>query len=43
VPLEKIPSPVVPLQRYSSLLGRAPTRFSHPVRANGSAALQDPE
>jgi len=43
VPLEKIPSPIVPLQRYFSLLGRAPTRFSHPPRANGSAALQDPE
>jgi circadian clock protein KaiC len=43
VPLEQNPVPAVPLQRYSSLLGRAPTRFSHHVPTNGSGALQDPE
>ena len=43
VPLEKNLVPAVPLQRYFSLLGRAPTRFSHPLRVNGSAALQDTE
>jgi circadian clock protein KaiC len=43
VTLEQNVVPTVPLQRYSSLLGRAPTRFSRPVRINGSDTLQDPE
>jgi circadian clock protein KaiC len=43
VPLEPTQVSTVPLQRYSSLLGRAPTRFSHPVRLAGATALQDPE
>jgi circadian clock protein KaiC len=42
VPLENV-LPAVPLQRYFSLLGRAPTRFSHPLRVNGSPALRDTE
>jgi circadian clock protein KaiC len=43
VSLEQNLVPAVPLQRYSSLLGRAPTRFSHPVQMNGGGTLQDPE
>jgi circadian clock protein KaiC len=43
VTLEQNVVAAVPLQRYSSLLGRAPTRFSRPVRINGSDTLQDPE
>jgi circadian clock protein KaiC len=41
VPLEENLVPVIPLQNYSSLLGRAPTRFSLPQRINGAAALRD--
>jgi circadian clock protein KaiC len=43
VPLEQDPVPALPLQSYSSLLGRAPTRFSLPKRPNGSAVLRDKE
>ena len=43
VPLETNLLPTVPLQRYFSLLGRAPTRFSHPQRGNGAAAFQGSE
>jgi circadian clock protein KaiC len=43
VSLEQNLVPAVPLQRYSSLLGRAPTRFSHHVQTNGGGTLQDPE
>jgi circadian clock protein KaiC len=43
VTLEQNVVPAVPLQRYTSLLGRAPTRFSRPVRMNGADALLDPE
>jgi circadian clock protein KaiC len=43
VPLEPNLLPAIPLQRYSSLLGRAPTRFSRPVAKNGAGALRDPE
>jgi hypothetical protein len=31
----------VSLQDYSSLLSRAPTRFTLPHRANGSVAVQE--
>jgi circadian clock protein KaiC len=41
VPLEQNLVPAVPLQSYSSLLSRAPTRFTVPKRKNGSAAVQD--
>jgi circadian clock protein KaiC len=41
VPLEQNPVPALPLQNYSSLLSRAPTRFSLPKRANGAPAVQD--
>jgi circadian clock protein KaiC len=40
VPLEEDVVPAIALQNYSSLLGRAPTRFSLPKRING-AAVQD--
>ena len=43
VPLEENPVPGVPLQSYSSLLSRAPTRFSVPKRTNGAAAIQAKE
>jgi circadian clock protein KaiC len=43
VPLEQDAVPAVPLQSYSSLLGRAPTRFSARERTNGAAALQGNE
>jgi circadian clock protein KaiC len=45
IPLEKSLVPESPLQNYSSLLGRAPTRFSLPkrTRTNGAAVLQDKE
>ena len=43
VPLERNLLPPVPLQAYSSLLSRAPTRFSGSKRINGAAALQDKE
>jgi|ERR1022692_561460 circadian clock protein KaiC len=38
VPLEKSLIPAMPLQSYSSLLSRAPTRFSSHKRTNGLAA-----
>jgi len=41
VPLEENLVPAIPLQDYSSLLGRAPTRFSLPKRINGAAAVRD--
>jgi circadian clock protein KaiC len=41
VPLEEDLVPAIPLQSYSSLLGRAPTRFSLPKRINGAAAVRD--
>jgi circadian clock protein KaiC len=41
VPLEEDLVPATPLQNYSSLLGRAPTRFSLPKRTNGAAAVRD--
>jgi circadian clock protein KaiC len=40
VPLEQDLVPVVPLQSYSSLLSRAPTRFSAPGRMDGSPTIQ---
>ena len=43
VPLEQNLVPALPLQGYSSLLSRAPTRFSVPKRINGAAAVQDKE
>jgi circadian clock protein KaiC len=43
VPLEQNLAPAVPLQSYSSLLSRAPTRFSLPKRINGAAATQERE
>jgi circadian clock protein KaiC len=43
VPLEQNLVSAVPLQSYSSLLSRAPTRFSVPKRINGAAAIQDRE
>jgi circadian clock protein KaiC len=43
VSLEQNMVPAVPLQRYSSLLGRAPTRFSRPVRVNEDATLEGAE
>jgi circadian clock protein KaiC len=44
VPLENDSAPALPLQNYSSLLGRAPTRFALPKGTNGSAVvLQDSE
>jgi circadian clock protein KaiC len=39
VPLVEEKAPALPLQSYSSLLGRAPTRFSLPKRTNGAALL----
>jgi circadian clock protein KaiC len=43
VPLEQNVVPAVPLQSYSSLLSRAPTRFSVPKRTNGAVAVQAKE
>jgi circadian clock protein KaiC len=43
VPLEQNLASELPLQSYSSLLSRAPTRFSAPKRINGAAAAQDRE
>src|ERR1017187_3995429 len=43
VPVEQNLIPALPLQSYSSLLSRAPTRFSVPKRINGAAAAQDRE
>jgi circadian clock protein KaiC len=40
VPLEEDLVLAIPLQNYSSLLGRAPTRFSLPKRINGDATMQ---
>jgi circadian clock protein KaiC len=37
VPLEKNMAPGTPLQKYSSLLSRAPTRVAQAKRTNGSA------
>jgi circadian clock protein KaiC len=37
VPLEANPIPPLPLQNYSSLLSRAPTRFTATKRPNGAA------
>jgi circadian clock protein KaiC len=39
VPLQPNLVPALPLQSYSSLLSRAPTRFSLPKRINGAAAV----
>ena len=41
VPLEENLVPAIPLQEYSSLLGRAPTRFSLPKRVNGAAVARN--
>jgi circadian clock protein KaiC len=41
VPLEEDLVPAIALQNYSSLLGRAPTRFSLPKRTNGTAAVRE--
>ena len=41
VPLEQNLVPALPLQSYSSLLSRAPTRFFLPKRASGATAVQD--
>jgi circadian clock protein KaiC len=41
VPLEENPEVAAPLQSYSSLLSRAPTRLALPRRINGAAAVQD--
>jgi circadian clock protein KaiC len=43
VPLEENLVPALPLQSCSSLLSRAPTRFSRFSQKNGSAASQDKE
>jgi circadian clock protein KaiC len=43
VPLEQNLVPALPLQSYSSLLSRAPTRFSHLSRTNGPAGAQEKE
>jgi circadian clock protein KaiC len=43
VPLEKTVLPQVPLQSYSSLLSRAPTRFAASQGKNGAAAVQGKE
>ena len=43
VSLEQNLFPAVPLQRYSSLLGRAPTRFSRPVGSNDAVTLEGAE
>jgi circadian clock protein KaiC len=41
VPLEENSIPATPLQNYSSLLGRAPTRFTLLKPTNGAAVLRD--
>jgi circadian clock protein KaiC len=41
VPLEENLVPAIPLQEYSSLLGRAPTRFSLPKRVNGASVVRN--
>jgi circadian clock protein KaiC len=43
VPLEQDLVPAVPLQSYSSLLSRAPTRLSVRKRINGGTAVQGRE
>jgi circadian clock protein KaiC len=43
VPLEQNRVPALSLQSYSSLLSRAPTRFSLPNRINGAVTEQDKE
>jgi circadian clock protein KaiC len=43
VPLEENQVRPLPLQSYSSLLSRAPTRISLPKKMNGAAAVQDRE
>jgi circadian clock protein KaiC len=43
VPLELNPVAPLPLQGYSSLLSRAPTRFSGPKRMNGAPAVLERE
>jgi circadian clock protein KaiC len=43
VPLEENLVPTFPLQSYSSLLSRAPTRLSNLKRTNGAAVAQDNE
>jgi circadian clock protein KaiC len=41
VPLEQNSVPAVPLQNYSSLLSRAPTRMPSAKRTNGAASARD--
>jgi hypothetical protein len=41
VPLEQNSIPAVPLQGYSSLLSRAPTRMLSAKRTNGAATARD--
>ncbi len=41
IPLEKDLDQALPLQSYSSLLSRAPTRLSLPKKMNGPTAIQD--
>jgi len=41
IPLLPETVPALPLQSYSSLLSRAPTRLSSPKRTNGAAAVGD--
>jgi circadian clock protein KaiC len=43
VPQEANPVAALPLQSYSSLLSRAPTRFTLPVQVNGAVVVQDKE
>jgi circadian clock protein KaiC len=43
VPVEQNQIPALPLERYSSLLSRAPTRLPLGRRTNGAAAVQDKE
>jgi circadian clock protein KaiC len=43
IPLEEDRGAALPLQDHSSLLSRAPTRFSLSKRSNGAAAMQDQE
>jgi circadian clock protein KaiC len=43
IPLEQRQVAEMPLQNYSSLLGRAPTRFALPKPVNGAAVVQGKE
>jgi circadian clock protein KaiC len=43
VPLVKNLTPALPLQSYSSLLSRAPTRLSHSKRTNSATVVQGKE